>query len=127
MSCNKIFSERLFKLINATGKSVNQIERELGYSRNAISNYKDGSEPSGTRLVELANFFEVTPDYLIGISNDSQTESLNISSFFQKLTLIEKMELGKVYQEWLSNLLKSECSLGINYNVDNIQRVNKAE
>ncbi len=37
------------------------------------------------------------------------------------------MELGKVYQEWLSNLLKSECSLGINYNVDNIQRVNKAE
>jgi Helix-turn-helix. len=83
MSCNKIFRERFFKLISATGKSVNQTERELGYSRNAISNYKEGSEPSGARLVELANFLEVTPGYLIGISNNSQAESLNISSFFQ--------------------------------------------
>ncbi|WKF72348.1 helix-turn-helix transcriptional regulator [Lactococcus lactis] len=117
MSCNKVFSERLFEIIKKSGKSVNQIERELGYSRNSISNYKNSSEPSGTRLVELANYLKVTPDYLVGLSNEPNINKKSINDIFIKLSSNEKIELFKVYKEWLSNYLGGECSLDININI----------
>ena len=36
-----IFYKRVRKLATDLGKSFNQIEKELGYSRNALSNYKN--------------------------------------------------------------------------------------
>ncbi len=61
-----IFYSRLKQEIEKSGKSTNQIERELGYSRNALHNYKNGTEPSGTRLIEIAEYFHVSPKFLIG-------------------------------------------------------------
>ena len=60
-----IFYLRLKALTHESGNSFNQIERELGYTRNALANYKNGGVPSGIRLMELANYFKVLPDYLI--------------------------------------------------------------
>ena len=37
----KNFYERLKELAEASNKSFNQVEKELGYSRNALSNYKN--------------------------------------------------------------------------------------
>jgi len=37
---DNIFYLRLQQAIIESGKSANQIERELGYSRNALHNYK---------------------------------------------------------------------------------------
>ena len=61
-----LFSERLRVEVKKSGKSVNRIERELGYPRNALQNYKKGVNPSGIRLIELVKYFEVTPEYLLG-------------------------------------------------------------
>ena len=47
-----IFYKRIKKLANELGKSFNQIEKELGYSRNALSNYKTQTIPSAIRLLE---------------------------------------------------------------------------
>lgn len=57
---------RLKELAQASEKSFNKIERELNYPRNALHNYKEGREPLGTRLIELAHYFGVTPEYLLG-------------------------------------------------------------
>ena len=59
------FYLRLVKLILAAGKSLNQVERELGLPRNALSNYKYRSEPGAYRLLMLAHYFGVSPEYLI--------------------------------------------------------------
>ncbi|MCE2142273.1 helix-turn-helix domain-containing protein, partial [Streptococcus thermophilus] len=59
-------------------KSFNQVERDLGYPRNALHNYKNGVEPSGIRLIELAHYFGVTPEYLLGISNDKKKNGTRI-------------------------------------------------
>lgn len=45
---NDLFYHRLKELVESSGKSANQIERELGYPRNSLNNYKLGGEPSGT-------------------------------------------------------------------------------
>ena len=117
MVCNKIFSERLFKLIKGSGKSVNQIERELGYSRNSLSNYKTGAEPSATRLVEIADYFEVTSEYLVGFSEELNPKNRTLKDNFMQLSSTEKLELFNIYQEWLSNFLGGESSLDVNFNI----------
>ncbi|MGF7407650.1 helix-turn-helix domain-containing protein [Lactococcus lactis] len=60
--------ERLQELIKKSNKSMNQIERELGYPRNTISSYKR-QNPSTKRLDELAEYFNVSVDYLLGREN----------------------------------------------------------
>lgn len=39
-----IFYQRLRALTHNSGKSFNQIERDLGYTRNALANYKNGGD-----------------------------------------------------------------------------------
>ncbi|MDR0300212.1 MAG: helix-turn-helix transcriptional regulator [Streptococcaceae bacterium] len=62
------FYERLKLLADEQSSSFNQIERDLGYPRNALSNYKQGKEPSARRLSELSRYFSVSKDYLLGES-----------------------------------------------------------
>ena len=99
-----IFYERLMELIIESGKSVNQIERELAYPRNALHNYKLGREPSATRLVELANYFDVSPQYLIGENNEIPERSLEI--FFKKLSIKDKKEILRISVLWFLKQIK---------------------
>jgi transcriptional regulator with XRE-family HTH domain len=98
---NNLFEKHLFEQIRISGKSVNKIEKELGYPRNALNNYKNGGEPSGSRLIELANYFGVSPEYLIGKA--SYFESNSAQEIFNNLKLIQKQEMGKIYQKWVSS------------------------
>ncbi|WFR76720.1 helix-turn-helix transcriptional regulator [Lactococcus lactis] len=88
MRKNNLFYNRLLEQVRLRNTSINQIERELGYPRNALHNYKLGREPSATRLVELANYFDVSPQYLIGENNEIPERSLEI--FFKKLSIKDK-------------------------------------
>ena len=85
------FYGRIKNLAEASDKSFNQIERELGYTRNALANYKNGGVPSGIRLMELANYFKVLPDYLIGKVPFENVES--IENTFVSLTNKQKIEM----------------------------------
>ena len=104
-----IFYERLMLLVRESGKSVNQIERELGYPRNALHNYKNGRDPSGVRLVELANYFKASPEYLIGKSELLIQEDLDY--IFKKLSKTEKVEMLKLCQNWVENIIKTGLHL----------------
>lgn len=97
------FYQRLEQLQRSSKKSFNQIEKDLGYPRNALNNYKLGGIPSGKRLLEMAEYFNVTPDYLLGIKKTLTVPSLSI--FFEKLELKEKMEMCELCQKWLFTLI----------------------
>lgn len=99
MNKNYLFYDRLKKAIKDSGKSVNCVERELGYTRNALQNYKNGREPSGGRLVELAQYFQVSPEYLIGKTDVVLTISLE--DCFKDLSEDQKIEILKISQNWL--------------------------
>lgn len=98
-----VFYERLTELSEKSGKSKNYIERELGYPRNALNNYKNGREPSGSRLLELAAYFNVSPEYLIGKSNEPYYSSSKI--VFSHLTNEEKYRLYLISQKWAEGLI----------------------
>ena len=99
MTTEAIFYRHFDELVIQSGKSINQIERELGYPRNALHNYKEGAMPSGLRLIEIANYFNVSPHYLIG--KNSQIHPISLPNLFGQLDTEQKYELATLCHEWL--------------------------
>lgn len=99
-----IFFCRLMEQVKRTNKSINAIEKDLGYPRNSLNNYKNGGEPSGSRLVELAEYFYVSPDYLVGkVEKSVIIEYFNItpSDYFRNLKEVQKKELIIAINDWI--------------------------
>ncbi len=66
------FWETYEKLCSAVGKKPNQVGRELGTSSASVTQWKNGSVPSGEKLVQIADYFNVTTDYLLGRTNEPE-------------------------------------------------------
>lgn len=63
------FKQRLKELRTEKGVTQIQIAKIVNMSKMAISHWEKGnSEPSIEQLKILANYFDVTVDYLIGFS-----------------------------------------------------------
>ena len=62
-----VFAKRLNNEIKGKGKSQNAICKDLGISKQKLSNWKTGyTEPDLRALVTLADYFDVSVDYLLG-------------------------------------------------------------
>lgn len=82
---NDKFYFRLKMLCDNAGKSINEVEKELNYPRNALHNYKEGRIPSGLRLVELSEFFSVSPEYLLGLTDTKVKVKSNNSTELKRI------------------------------------------
>lgn len=96
---DNIFYSRLKLEIEKTGKSFNKVERDLGYSRNVLHDYKFGTIPSGVRLIEIANYFNISPAYLIG-KTDLKEEKKPLD-IFEELNNSQKIEMSEICKIWL--------------------------
>ncbi|MFK4895316.1 helix-turn-helix domain-containing protein [Lactococcus petauri] len=115
------FYNRIKKLSKEQKKSFNKIERDLGYPRNTLYNYKT-KEPSEERLRALSRYFGVSEDYLSGkieFNNDKTLSHYDneidvlFDDFKEKfediIYGIELKEFDKIYQtedvlKYFSNL-----------------------
>lgn len=68
--------ERIKELAKKQGKSLNKVEEDLGYGKNVLYRLKN-SKPSAERLKELANYFDVSVDYLLGRTEKRRYYDLN--------------------------------------------------
>ena len=57
--------EKIKELAKKRGKSLGQVEEDLGYGRNTLYKIKN-STPNAERIAEIANYFNVSTDYLHG-------------------------------------------------------------
>jgi len=66
----KIFSERLKELREAKGISQDNLAAELNLTNSSVSRWENGlQQPTISALFKLAQFFEISGDYLIGLEN----------------------------------------------------------
>ncbi len=66
------FIVRIHELICESGKKQNAICRELGISKQKLSNWKTGyTEPCLDDLMMLALYFDVSSDYLLGLEDET--------------------------------------------------------
>lgn len=64
------FSERLKELMQQQGYTQQQIANAIGYSQRAVSKWLNNqSEPTASAIFSLAEFFGVSADFLLGLSD----------------------------------------------------------
>jgi transcriptional regulator with XRE-family HTH domain len=62
-----MFYDTLTQLCKAMGVKLTPLPNELGLSPSAIARWRDGAVPNGSTLKILADYFDVTTDYLLGL------------------------------------------------------------
>ena len=87
---SEIFRERVNKLVAGTGKAVTPLAVDKGFQPSSFIRLLNGSrDPSLTSLVRIAKGFEVSIDWLVGLT-DENIES--IDEFKQLINLYEMAE-----------------------------------
>ena len=67
---NNIIAVRIRELMKSSGTTQQELAEKTGCSRQAIAQYADGSNaPNIDKLVSIAKYFDVSLDYLVGLSN----------------------------------------------------------
>lgn len=61
-----MFFIRLQELCTAKGITITKLALTLGISRSNVTNWKNGSVPKSDKIQEIANYFNVSTDYLLG-------------------------------------------------------------
>lgn len=68
---NEVFAERIKKLRESKGMGVRELAAELGISHSAISLYESCKrEPTVSVCKLFADYFGVTCDYLLGLTDE---------------------------------------------------------
>lgn len=74
------FSERLKSLRKASGKTQKQMGEMLGLTERTFRQYEAGEvDPPSSKLRKLADFFDVSTDYLLGRTNYSMDKDGHIT------------------------------------------------
>lgn len=105
--------EKIKELAKKRGKALGQVEEDLGYGRNTLYKIKN-STPNAERIAEIANYFNVSTDYLLGrtdnpaIASDDKTneylgpaETELVAAFrnqTQNMTEEEKVRFNKAIE-----------------------------
>lgn len=73
--------EKIKELADRQGISINKLEERLGYSRNTIYNLKT-KKPNAERIAEIADYFNVSTDYLLGRTDNPRIASDDPEKFY---------------------------------------------
>lgn len=127
---NSVFAIRLrylFEEQNKTQKDLSEYLRKKGkkvFSTQMVSNWSHGSEPSFETLVIIADFFDVTTDYLLGRTNAKRNKT-NAKAVFDYTGLsesaVEELRRLKNYKGDPRYPYKYACEDGRSYSNGYIQ------
>ncbi|HGK7706915.1 TPA: helix-turn-helix domain-containing protein, partial [Streptococcus pyogenes] len=85
--------DKIKKLADKQGISINVLEEKLGYGTNTLYRLKR-SNPSSKVLREIADYFGVSTDYLLGRTDNPKIANSTISK--------EKIDFKKIAAESMS-------------------------
>ncbi|HAQ7016589.1 TPA: helix-turn-helix transcriptional regulator [Enterococcus faecium] len=71
--------ERIKFLAKKHSKTMKQVTIDLGYSENYFYSLKSGKQPSAEKLTEIANYFNVSVDYLLGREEKETPKHVDLS------------------------------------------------
>lgn len=61
-----ILYQRIKELCEEKGTTINKLENELGIGISSIQKWKNTYSPSMDKIIKIANYFNVSVDYLLG-------------------------------------------------------------
>lgn len=99
------FYERLQSLAKENNKSFSQIEKDLGYSKNSLYNYKT-KMPTADNITRLANYFNVSTDYLLGNTTARDYDSARLDQSIENSKSFDGSPLDPEDKQIIHNLIK---------------------
>lgn len=73
---NSPFATRLRELMAQHGAKQSELAELLGVTRQSIGQYADGTSlPPVDKIIELANYYKVTTDYILGLTDVASTDA----------------------------------------------------
>lgn len=81
-------------------KSQSLIAKELGITQRTFSNYESGKrQPDPEMLIKMADYFDVSVDYLLGRNDNNQTENnYNCKNTDKTVIAIGKNGKNEIYE-----------------------------
>ncbi len=115
------FADRLRTLMEENNTKQNIIAELLGVTRQSVSQYCDGTSlPPIDKIITLANYYNVSTDYILGLSEHPTTDTdlksvceymgLNEKTI-QKLCSMKKTKNNDCNPSLFFDLLIDECSI----------------
>jgi len=100
----KVLAERIKMLRKEKGLSQTELGELVGIAKQSVSNYESGMRiPSYIVLKKLAIYFNVTSDYLVGLSDirGNMDVRQKVEEFYRlrKVALIKMRELSAAWDE----------------------------
>ena len=93
-----IFSERLRELREEKQLSMLALAKKIGVSDAAICKWENGTnEPKACYIILLANFFEVSTDYLLGLENESGYNKFSVPQKNNPTSSFESQEIIELF------------------------------
>ena len=71
-----MFFNRFKALCDERNISVYRACTDIGLNRSAVAKWKNGGKPNGSTAAKLAEYFDVTTDYLLGQSEEKTPASM---------------------------------------------------
>lgn len=134
--------EKVMSLCNEHGIDKTKLEQQCGFSQNSLNKWRK-SFPSADKIIKVARFFNVSADYLLGLTDERRplecrevgqvaSPATSVPAVFGEMTdlLSEQrfINTAKIYHELPDEMRERAYMLiygiavGIGLNVDNILR-----
>ena len=86
--------ERIKELCNKKNISMNQLEKELGFGKGYVSKL-DKSKPNASKIQLIADYFQVSIDYLIYGTVEKENTPEYDPEFLEMMSLYSKLKRAK--------------------------------
>lgn len=104
--------EKIKELADKQGISLNKLEEKLGFSRNTIYNMKK-STPNVERVSMIADYFNVSTDYLLGrtdnpaVANNPEPSPLDLRKIAAGSMLFDGKPLSEEDIDFITAVLEA--------------------
>jgi Predicted transcriptional regulators len=102
--------DKIRVLANGKNMSLPDLEVSLGLGNGTISRWKTSS-PNSDKLVRIADYFDVSTDYLLGRSkhnSEADPDIIRIENVMKNMTAEEKKKMMRILEASFSEYFYSE-------------------
>jgi transcriptional regulator with XRE-family HTH domain len=106
---NQVLCDRMIQLQKEKGPSLETIEESINVSKGSMSKYMNGIHLPNSEVVrKLAKFWEVSTDYLLGLSDDRSTYSVELDAIPSSyLDVVRNATVNGITAEELNDMVET--------------------